>query len=102
MATTADPGPPQIAVPRVAETRALGTAELLEAILIRLPTRDLLLAQGVSTTWRDAIVASIRCQKALFLIPCNAQDMPTGHQVVQLGAHIHQIQVSDAVLLQDS
>lgn len=98
MATMA--GPMQIAAPAsipLARDRAFGTPEMLEAILLALPPRDLLLAQRVSTTWRDAIVGSISCQRALFLFPCDAKAMPSGHEVVQLGAHILQIQVSNTV-----
>lgn len=40
--------------------------ELLETILLELPAKDLLLAQRVNTTFRDAINNSIKIQRALF------------------------------------
>lgn len=43
--------------------------ELLEAILIELPVKDLLLGQRVCKTWRGAIETSSRLQKALFFVP---------------------------------
>lgn len=40
--------------------------ELLEAILLELPTRDLLLAQAVNVGFRDTIKSSIEIRRALF------------------------------------
>ncbi|KAK5684570.1 hypothetical protein LTS10_004442 [Elasticomyces elasticus] len=48
--------------------------ELLEAILLELPTRDLLLAQRVCTNWRTAITTSPNLQKMLFFKPGAAND----------------------------
>jgi hypothetical protein len=51
-----------------ARERALATSELLEAILLQLtPLNNLLLAQLVSSRWRDAIASSPRLQEKLFL-----------------------------------
>ncbi|KAK3718052.1 60S ribosomal protein L28 [Vermiconidia calcicola] len=47
-------------------TEVLNIPELFEAILLELPPHDLLLAQAVSTIWRDAVKNSIRIQQALF------------------------------------
>ena len=49
-----------------AAKKVLSTTELLEAILIELPTRDLLLAQQVSKQWQSVVVRSVQLQKALF------------------------------------
>ena len=49
--------------------RVLGTPELLEAILLRLPTQDLLLSQRVNKQFKDTITQSMRLQQALFLAP---------------------------------
>jgi len=40
--------------------------ELLETIFLQLPPKDLLLAQGVNTTFRDVIKNSIQIQRSLF------------------------------------
>ena len=50
----------------VKATEVLNIPELFEAILLDLPPHDLLLAQAVSTVWRDAIKNSSRIQQALF------------------------------------
>lgn len=52
-----------------ATTKVLGTNELLEMILLKLPLRDVLLAQLVCKTWRADITASIDLQRALFFEP---------------------------------
>lgn len=43
--------------------------ELLEAVLIKLPAKDLLLAQRVNTVFRHAMNNSIKIQRALFFKP---------------------------------
>lgn len=53
----------------MAYQRVLLIPELLEAVLGELPCRDLLLAQRVSTLWRDAVRRSQKLQQALFLLP---------------------------------
>ncbi|EME40336.1 hypothetical protein DOTSEDRAFT_28230 [Dothistroma septosporum NZE10] len=50
-----------------AAAQVFGIAELLEAILLQLSTRDILLTQRVSTTFRDATAGSLKFQKALCL-----------------------------------
>lgn len=45
--------------------KVFGITELLENVLIKLPNKDLLLAQRVCKTWRNTIVGSERIQKAL-------------------------------------
>lgn len=54
----------------MAAAAVFGTAELLEAILLELPIKDLLMnAQRVSTTFNTTIQASTRLQQALFFKP---------------------------------
>ena len=45
------------------------TVELLESILVKLPTRDLLFAQRVCKRWQDTIQDSCVLRRALFLEP---------------------------------
>lgn len=45
------------------------TVELLEAILVCLPSKELLLTQRVSKRWRYVICGSIKLQRALFFEP---------------------------------
>jgi len=52
-----------------AASRVLRLPELLEIILLHLPQREILLAQRTSRNFRDAVVNSIRLQRALFLVP---------------------------------
>ena len=51
----------------MAQVNVLDTTELLEAILCRLPCKDLLFAQKVCRSWRATINGSVKLQKALFL-----------------------------------
>ncbi|KAK5119514.1 hypothetical protein LTR85_007614 [Meristemomyces frigidus] len=53
-------------VPPQACTRVLGTAELLEMILLRLPMKDLLFAHAVCRQWKSTIDDTARLQQALF------------------------------------
>ncbi|KXT01885.1 hypothetical protein AC578_2173 [Pseudocercospora eumusae] len=46
--------------------QTLNTTELLEAILVQLPIKDLLFAQLVCSTWKNCIEASPRLQQGLF------------------------------------
>ncbi|KAK5726350.1 hypothetical protein LTR17_012781 [Elasticomyces elasticus] len=52
----------------MAANKALQLPELVEPILLRLPTRDLLFAQKVCTTWKATIDTSHAIQKALFFM----------------------------------
>ena len=56
-----------------AANKVLGTNELLEAILLCLPARDILLGQRVSRTWHDAVTRSPILQRALFLAPAHGE-----------------------------
>ncbi|EME81327.1 uncharacterized protein MYCFIDRAFT_81395 [Pseudocercospora fijiensis CIRAD86] len=47
--------------------KALATPELLEAILINLPIRDLFLVQRVCRLWRDSVLVSKPIKRQLFL-----------------------------------
>lgn len=49
--------------------QVLQTTELLELVLLELPPLDVLLAQRVSTFWRNAIRGSTKLQKLLFFLP---------------------------------
>ncbi|KAK0852689.1 hypothetical protein LTS02_012260 [Friedmanniomyces endolithicus] len=49
--------------------RVLGTAELHELLLLKLPLRPLLCVQAISRSWRDAIKSSPALKQALFLVP---------------------------------
>ena len=49
--------------------RVFNTVELIEAVLLELPLRDILLAQQVCKTWQAAIAASSPLQRALCLQP---------------------------------
>ena len=49
--------------------RVFGTTELQEQILLKLPLRSVLRAQGVSRCWRDLIKYSSMLRQALFLTP---------------------------------
>ncbi|PPJ53149.1 hypothetical protein CBER1_11666 [Cercospora berteroae] len=52
-----------------AAERALSVAELLERILLSLPTRDILLDQRVSKFWKELVRNSPKLQQALFYQP---------------------------------
>ncbi|KAK5124439.1 hypothetical protein LTR85_001656 [Meristemomyces frigidus] len=54
-----------------ASSQLFDTAELLEAILLHLPTKRLLLSQRVCRTWHDMITSSIHLRRALFLEPAS-------------------------------
>ena len=49
--------------------RVFNTVELIEAVLLELPLKDVLLAQRVCKTWQAAIAASSPLQRALCLRP---------------------------------
>lgn len=55
-------------VPSTTEHRLFHVAELLEAILHALPTKDLLLDMRVCKTWKRAIENSTKLQKDLFFL----------------------------------
>ncbi|KAK3648590.1 hypothetical protein LTR56_007416 [Elasticomyces elasticus] len=58
-----------------AAAQVLGLPELLEAILIGLPTKDLLFAQKVCSFWEQTIQSSKSIRKALFLVPGDVNDV---------------------------
>lgn len=49
--------------------KVLHTPELFELILLQLPMKDLLLAQGISRHFKETIRGSVRLQRQLFLAP---------------------------------
>ena len=59
-----------------ASKRVWTTTELLENILLRLPTIDILLAQRVSKVWYGIIRNSVYLQRALFLCPISGNICP--------------------------
>ncbi|KAK5737152.1 hypothetical protein LTR17_006935 [Elasticomyces elasticus] len=61
------------------QEQALGLAELLEAILLQLPSHDLLFAQKLCKEWKDAVEASPSIQKALFFMPGTKDDVDPGY-----------------------
>ncbi|KAK3616058.1 hypothetical protein LTR56_026207 [Elasticomyces elasticus] len=67
----------RLAIATIATRKALQLPELVEPILLNLPTRDLLVAQRVCTTWKATIDRSHPIQKALFFMPGTAQDVDT-------------------------
>ncbi|KAK5169866.1 uncharacterized protein LTR77_005844 [Saxophila tyrrhenica] len=54
-----------------AVTASFDIAEILEEILTYLSTKELLSAQAVSKQWKEAILASTKLQRTLFLAPEN-------------------------------
>lgn len=53
----------------------LATAEFLEAILHKLPTKDLLFVQAISKSWKDMIANSPKLQRALFRKPIDIEPL---------------------------
>jgi hypothetical protein len=45
------------------------TTELLEAILLELPPRDIIVSQRISTRFLDTIKGSLKLQRSLFTVP---------------------------------
>ncbi|KAK4894468.1 hypothetical protein LTR27_007354 [Elasticomyces elasticus] len=58
-----------------AAAQVLGLPELLEAILVGLPTKDLLFAQKDCSFWKQTIESSKSIRKALFLVPGDVSDV---------------------------
>lgn len=58
----------------MAAARVFAIGELLEAILLELPIKDLLLSQRINKNCKRAVDSSTRIRKALFLIPGDAED----------------------------
>ncbi|KAK5736209.1 hypothetical protein LTR17_007549 [Elasticomyces elasticus] len=70
-----------------AAARVLNLPELLEGILVALPTKDLLFAQKVCVFWKRTIEISICIRKALYFVPGDAHDVDADynndHSLVQ-------------------
>ncbi|KAK5714269.1 hypothetical protein LTR17_017275 [Elasticomyces elasticus] len=58
-----------------AAATVLQTPELLEAVLLSLPARDLLFAQKVCKAWKKATESSPSIQRALFFRPGTKADV---------------------------
>ena len=52
---------------------AFNTTEVLEHIVLQLPTVDILLSQRVCSRWREVIMASVTLRRLLFLSPVPKQ-----------------------------
>ncbi|KAK4961297.1 hypothetical protein LTR10_001787 [Elasticomyces elasticus] len=59
----------------MAANMVLMLPELLEIILLDLPTRDLLFAQKVCKTWKEVINTTKSIQKALYFLPGTLSDV---------------------------
>ncbi|KAK5694172.1 hypothetical protein LTR97_009793 [Elasticomyces elasticus] len=59
----------------MAANTVLMLSELLEIILLDLPTRDLLFAQKVCRTWKEVMDTTKAVQKALYLVPGAMSDV---------------------------
>jgi hypothetical protein len=53
----------------------LGTVELLEAIIVAVPVRDILRANGVSRQWQAVIQGSLQLQQSLFMVPVEPSEI---------------------------
>ncbi|KAK5736213.1 hypothetical protein LTR17_007553 [Elasticomyces elasticus] len=86
-----------------AAQQVLGLPELVEIVLLGLPTRDLLLAQRVCKTFKDVIDRSKNIQKALFFLPGTADDVNYNpqdiHHYDRLGKRPLKTVVSNSLLL---
>ena len=85
--------PPHTATPVTREAchTVLGTAELLEAILLEVPPLDLFIIQRVSAEWQDAIAASMKIQQRMFLRPIEEKErwFLQGRLLDRNGGHKH-------------
>lgn len=70
MQTTSD----QVIEGSAAAQQVSATTELLEAILLELPMRDLLMSQKVSKHWKAVWDGSVRIQRALYFVPAEKRD----------------------------
>ncbi|KAK4898591.1 hypothetical protein LTR27_003763 [Elasticomyces elasticus] len=71
--------------------------ELLETILVNLPTRDLLFASRICKTWKSMVDLSPRIQRALFLKPGNIEDVDRTSIRYDYRDHTHASKQSVAV-----
>ncbi|CAK1360626.1 unnamed protein product [Cercospora beticola] len=62
-----------------AAARVFAIGELVEMILLELPTKDLLLSQRINRACKTAVDSSNRIQKALFFIPGVCRDANVEH-----------------------
>ncbi|KAK5710228.1 hypothetical protein LTR17_019063 [Elasticomyces elasticus] len=81
-------------------SHALAVPELLENILLRLHTRDLLFAQKVCKAWKEVMEASPKLQRALFFKPgtCDIAYDDTGvYQAPTRSSHVAGVALSSLV-----
>jgi hypothetical protein len=69
--TDTSDGYPPAAETVPSDVRVFSSPELLEGILSQLPVLDLVIATGVSKTFRNVIQTSPRLQRQLFVLPTN-------------------------------
>lgn len=79
-----------------ARQQVLETYELLETILSKLPLRKLLLAQGVSKSWKSIIDSSAKLQRALFLKPVDCAHLVDTNDALKIfHDYVKQPHISD-------
>ncbi|KAK3648586.1 hypothetical protein LTR56_007412 [Elasticomyces elasticus] len=85
-----------------AAAQVLNLPELLETILLALPTRDLFFAQKVCKTFKGVMDGSKNIQKALFFLPGTANDVNFSpqdiHHYDRLGEALPRTVVSNPLL----
>ncbi|KAK5691307.1 hypothetical protein LTR17_025693 [Elasticomyces elasticus] len=86
-----------------AAQQVLGLPELVEIVLLGLPTRDLLLTERVCKTFKGVMDRSKNIQKALFFLPGTADDVNFNpqdiHHYDRLGKAPLKTVVSNSLLL---
>ncbi|KAK2734171.1 hypothetical protein FQN55_002912 [Onygenales sp. PD_40] len=66
-------------------SKALSVIEILETILLHLPTKDLLLSQRVCRKWKNVIFGSIKLQQELFFYPIEPRPFTSRSDSSQTG-----------------
>ncbi|KAK2808601.1 hypothetical protein FQN50_004633 [Emmonsiellopsis sp. PD_5] len=69
-------------------SEALNVIEVLETILLCLPTKDLLLSQRVCKKWKDVIFGSIKLQQELFVYPIEPRPFTSRSDSPQTGKEL--------------
>jgi hypothetical protein len=76
----------------------LNTNELLCNIIIRLPMDDIVVATGVSKSWRKALKENVAIQQAMFLTPVDVRDIMS--EVDCLSMNIEDIPRDQLILIE--
>ncbi|KAI5360989.1 hypothetical protein Slin14017_G091640 [Septoria linicola] len=74
-----------------AAQRVIGTAELVETIVLQLPTKDTLLGQRISRSIKEIMNGSVAIQKTMFLYPGEASSASIDAPIVHLGPHVEHL-----------